>query len=74
MRLTYPKGDPMNYIAKILMNSLYGRFGLNPLLPENQFIDKDLLKDFISTAEITDIIEFDDKLLIQYIDQSNLEN
>jgi hypothetical protein len=31
LRLTYPKSNPMNYIAKILMNSLYGRFGLNPL-------------------------------------------
>lgn len=24
MRKTYTKSDPMNYIAKILMNSLYG--------------------------------------------------
>jgi len=74
MRLTYPKSNPMNYIAKILMNSLYGRFGLNPLLPETQFIAKDMLEDFISTCEITDLIEFDDKILIQYIDQVNLEN
>jgi len=29
LRLTYPKSDPMNYIAKILMNSLYGRFGMD---------------------------------------------
>jgi hypothetical protein len=28
MRLTYPKSDPMNYIAKINMNSLYGKFGM----------------------------------------------
>jgi len=33
LRLTFDKYNPMIYIAKILMNSLYGRFGLNPLLP-----------------------------------------
>lgn len=32
MRLTYPKADPMNLICKLLLNSLYGRFGLNPSL------------------------------------------
>jgi hypothetical protein len=29
LRLEYPKSDPMNFIAKILLNSLYGRFGMN---------------------------------------------
>jgi len=29
IRLEYPKSDPMNYIAKIIMNSLYGRFGMD---------------------------------------------
>jgi hypothetical protein len=28
LRLTKPKTDPMNYIAKFLLNSLYGRFGM----------------------------------------------
>jgi hypothetical protein len=40
----------MNFIAKILMNSLYGRFGLNPILPENILIDKDDLDDFIDSS------------------------
>lgn len=29
IRSNYPKTDPMNFITKILMNSLYGRFGMN---------------------------------------------
>jgi DNA polymerase type B, organellar and viral len=29
LRLLYPKTDPMNLIAKLLMNSLYGKFGMN---------------------------------------------
>jgi hypothetical protein len=28
LRLKYPKADPMNLIAKLLMNSLYGKFGM----------------------------------------------
>jgi len=28
LRLQYPKGDAMNFIAKLLMNSLYGRFAM----------------------------------------------
>jgi hypothetical protein len=74
LRLTYPKSNPMNYIAKILMNSLYGRFGLNPLLPESQIIDKDMLDDFIDSSEILELLEFDDKLFIQYIDENKIKN
>lgn len=28
LRMEYPKSDPMNLIAKLLMNSLYGKFGM----------------------------------------------
>jgi len=29
LKLDYDKSHPMNFIAKILMNSLYGRFGMD---------------------------------------------
>jgi hypothetical protein len=28
LRMEYSKDDPMNYVAKLLMNSLYGKFGM----------------------------------------------
>ena len=32
LRLSYPKGTPMNLIAKLLMNSLYGKMGMKDQL------------------------------------------
>jgi len=64
----------MNLIAKLLMNSLYGRFGLNPLLPDTQIINKNSLEKIVDSSEITEIIEFEDRLLIQYIEEKKVDN
>jgi len=45
-RLQYPKSDPMNYLAKILLNSLYGRFGMDDNFPNIDVIHKDFYPDF----------------------------
>jgi hypothetical protein len=46
LRLTYDKSNPMNLIAKLLMNSLYGRFGMDDNFPKIIVIHKDFLPDF----------------------------
>jgi DNA polymerase type B, organellar and viral len=46
LRLNYPKSDPLNYIAKILLNSLYGRFGMDDNFTEVNIIHKDFYSDF----------------------------
>jgi hypothetical protein len=75
LRQSFKKSDPMNYICKILMNSLYGRFGLKTILPETEFIDKSLLSKYEEISnEILEVLEFDDKLLIQYISENNILN
>jgi len=48
LRLIYPKSDPMNFIAKILLNSLYGRFGMDDNFTEANVIHKDYIADFES--------------------------
>ena len=60
LRLTYPKSDPMNYVAKILMNSLYGRFGMNDNFSTFEIFDQpsyikyeNKFKDFIKN--VTDL-------------------
>lgn len=45
-RINYPKDDPLNFIAKILLNSLYGRFGMDDNFTEVNIIHKDFYPDF----------------------------
>lgn len=67
LRLEYPKSDPMNYVAKILMNSLYGRFGMDDnfiyceIIPKKEY-DKYEEKFNDSIIDITDL---DDNYLVE---------
>jgi hypothetical protein len=54
LRMQYPKDHPMNMIAKLLQNSLYGRFALNPLLENHVFCN---FEEFKSLTEKFNIIE-----------------
>ena len=51
------------------MNSLYGRFGMDQYLVNNIVIDKSdtQLENIYDKVEIEDVIELDNKLLIQYL-------
>lgn len=49
-------GSPMYLISKLLMNSLYGRFGMNPYLDTNSVIDNSDLNTFLSKNDF-DIID-----------------
>jgi len=46
LRQQFPRTDPLNYIAKILLNSLYGRFGMDDNFSEVNIIHKDYIADF----------------------------
>lgn len=73
MRLTYPKTDPMNYIAKLLLNSLYGRFGMNDDFVYSAIIPQNDLNEYeksVGKENIIDVIEMDDN----YIVQSKIKN
>src|SRR6201992_1337145 len=55
LRMSFPKNHPMNLIAKLLMNSLYGKFGMKPegtiveIFDITNSIQHDLLKDLMDT-------------------------
>ena len=68
LRLQYPKGEAMNLIAKLLMNSLYGKFGMKL---ENTIVEMydtsidselDLFKDVLDVygKTLQDFIKIDD--------------
>jgi len=69
LRLTYPKTDPMNLTAKLLLNSLYGRFGMDDLFTFTEILSK---KDYINFEKqngakesIIDLVEIGDNYMIQ---------
>jgi DNA polymerase type B, organellar and viral len=69
LRLKYPKTDPLNYIAKLLMNSLYGRFGMIDLFPDITIFDNNKsYLNFINqhSDDIIDEIELGEKVLIKH--------
>jgi len=59
LRLNYPKDDPLNFIAKILLNSLYGRFGMDDNFTEVNIIHKDYFSDF-ENKYLNNILETQD--------------
>jgi hypothetical protein len=76
MRLKYPKTDPMNYIAKILMNSSYGRFGMDDRFDEIRIMNEKDYKKFEKKYInfINDIIILDNKYLVKIKNQDDLNN
>jgi hypothetical protein len=77
IRSQYPKSDPMNFIAKILMNSLYGRFGMDDNFLEVNIIHKDYFADFENKFfdQIEDKIDLGEHILVFHkkSEQSNEE-
>jgi len=69
LRLNYPKSNPLNYTAKLLMNSVYGRFGMDDNFPDITIFDNQ--KEYLTfeinhSEEILDIIELDNKILVKH--------
>jgi hypothetical protein len=59
-RLTYDKSHPMNLIAKLLMNSLYGRFGMDFSLENTNIVNNIEINEMLNnnnnkTGNIIDI-------------------
>lgn len=67
IRLQYTKDHPMNYIAKLLLNSLYGRMGMDDQFTYSSFISKDSYPKYEEQNydKILDIKDFDDNYLVE---------
>ena len=58
LRNTYSRSDPMNFIAKILMNSLYGRFGMVDSFPTIEMLTEKEFNKFVDESNDDEIIKF----------------
>lgn len=67
LRLNFPKSDPMNYIAKLFMNSLYGRFSMNDNFNEIRIVNENSLNKLINNDNISiqDIFNLDNDFIVQ---------
>jgi len=66
LRTSYPKSHPLNYLCKILLNSLYGRFGMEDNFADVHIIPKKDYPDFEEDYrdDIIDFIEFNNHYLV----------
>lgn len=72
MKANSSKTDSKYYIAKLLMNSLYGRFGLNPEIETVKVVDNNVLEEIYSSKDSIDITPLNnDQVLVSYTE--NLE-
>ena len=63
LRSQYSRTHPLNLIAKILLNSLYGRFGMNEITMKYEIISKEEFLE-ISEDKILDFIEIENYVLV----------
>lgn len=72
LRLEFEKGHPMNDIAKLLNNSLYGKFGMRTNVTKLEIFkyddaeDKDIFKSLLDVwgESVQDWVEIDDHLFV----------
>lgn len=67
IRLQYSKDHPMNYIAKILLNSLYGRLGMDDNFSYSTIISKEsyLKYEEQNYEKIKDVMDLGDNYLVE---------
>jgi hypothetical protein len=66
------KDSPHYIIAKLLLNTLYGRFGMNPELEKHVIIEGIKRYEYVEKYEVSDILELKNgKELISYSDHND---
>lgn len=68
LRSQYPKSHPLNLIAKLLLNSLYGKFGMTDQFPIIKIIDAKDIEQFIDNlaGDNIKIVPLGNKYMVIY--------
>src|SRR5438445_540861 len=74
IRLNYPKSDPMNLTAKLLLNSLYGRFGMHNNFNTLEFVNQGRFEKLTnnSNIKIENITQLGSKFLVSYNNENKI--
>lgn len=64
IRLKFPKGTPLNTLTKLIMNSLYGKFGMKLNITESKLVDNKEINEYVSIYDVKNIFTFGEKSLI----------
>ena len=75
LRKSYEKSHPMNLACKLLMNRLYGRFGMQPITQTQKFMNKNQFLEVCQNFTVNDFIDLDEKgLFVSYEDPKNYKD
>ena len=73
LRSLYSKNSPGNMIFKLLLNSLYGRFGMKPVLPVTQIVDKKKYNEIQAIYNILNQTVLNQKIIVVFIKKPVVE-
>lgn len=68
MKVTNDKNSPQFTISKLILNSLYGRFGMSPYKEKHIITNRSESTEIYNKFNVTNVINFDYKELISYLD------
>jgi len=75
LRLQYPKDHPLHFIAKLLLNSLYGRFGMRDIFNIIKIVSKEQLDILIdNNNQIEDVIDLDNHFIVKIFNKFDEDN
>lgn len=73
LRSEYAKNSPSNTIVKLLMNSLYGRFGMKTRLPVTKIVSEKEYNEIQAIYNVLDQTELNQKIVVVFINKPVVE-
>jgi hypothetical protein len=68
------KNSPGYIISKLLLNALYGKFGMNPDYEQHAIIEKSEIEEYSCKFRVTNWVTLNNKLLICYTNKESLHS